>query len=181
MLNEIEEAVIACLKDTGGGLPSDNSKLWYVPEAHIRRQPPDLSGSLNQSLPAVCFANVDFTTEEKPFEHIGELRKEDEMTLIEKDRTKFELLYHLDIWTQDINSANEIVQKAIVILRTIGEQMFGLKENYQITEMKLLAGRSVPEERDGVYRRQLDYFIRSEIITETRLPAIREIFIKKVD
>jgi hypothetical protein len=181
MLNEIEEAVIACLKDTASGLPGDNTKPWYVPESHIRRQPPDLNGSLSESLPAVCFANADFTLEDMPFSDIGEILKENQDTLVEQERTKFALLYHLDIWTQDMNSANEIVQKVIVTIGTAAEQLLRVKDDYQVTEMKLLAGRSVSEEQQGIFKRQLDYFIASELITQTRLTPIKHIFIKKVE
>ncbi len=180
MLNVIEEAVIARLKSRSSGLPSDSDKPWYVPRGHIRRQPPDMSGRLSRVLPAVCFANVDFTVEESPFEGIGEIRSAGQADLVELRRLKFNLLYHLDIWAEEMDGANEIAQKAVAILLSAREQLLGMRENYQISEMKLVAGRGVPEEREGVFRRQLDYFIESELITEIPQPAIREVTVKEV-
>ena len=179
MFNEVEETIIAILKDGESGLVGGNRQDWHVPASNITRQPPNLRS--RNGLPAVSFRISEFSVDEANYAGIGELQESGDM-LIESTTLKFDLSCCLDIWTLKQDRGNAIARKVIEILLTMRDRIGIERSDYRILSIRPVAGREMPVSQEGrpVFKRRLDYRIESELIIQIERRPIQDVIIERV-
>ncbi|ODS40769.1 MAG: hypothetical protein A7315_15510 [Candidatus Altiarchaeales archaeon WOR_SM1_79] len=190
MLNDVEDAVIKVLRENLEGIPKEN--------INVKR--PDFK---KDSLPSISFENVEFKTEDLGMGASSGEKKEGahdkfsgdnktekfnlskipfsvkyfvDKSVGETKGFKFNLKYNLCIWAKDEGERDRITMDVLKTLLMVTDEL-----NDQGIVLRTLGGANIGDEKipEGVFGKNIECDIESEVYVEVPYERIRKIEVKK--